>query len=162
MSYDAGHILGIGLGRNLTPHLAAELEFAYRKADVDMKGIIPQSFSGSVEAKALMLNGVYSFGPLGANRAWHPYVGAGLGRADLAVEELTADDSELLDDFEREHYGVAFQAMAGARYSVNSKIGIIGELRLFGMNGQGLENGWFSFETNYRTIDVLLGANYAF
>ena len=154
LNYDTGYLLGIAGGYNVTPNMAVELEYAYRNADADVKN------SGGVTAKtesnAWMVNGIYKFSPVGATQQLIPYVGGGLGMADINVEDLgvTADlDSD---------YQLAYQLIGGIGYAISPNLTLNTEARFFGINNQTIENDDGNFKMKYHTIDLLVGATYAF
>lgn len=153
LNYDTGYTLGVAGGFDLTPNVAVELEYAYRNTDADLKGT---SDKGTTESNAWMVNALYNFTSFGANGEWRPYVGAGLGVADLSVEKL-----DLSGDFDSD-YNFAYQLIGGIAYDVNPNWSLSGELRYFGLNDQDLSNSDYSFKTPFQTIDVLFGATYHF
>jgi opacity protein-like surface antigen len=155
LEYDTGYVLGIATGVNFTPNVAVELEYAYRNADAELKN--SGGDSGKTESNAFMVNALYKFTPLGANGEWQPYVGGGLGAADLNVESFDLIGGDLDSD-----YNFAYQVIGGVGYAVNPNLSLIGELRFFGINDQDFESDDLSFKSTYHTIDLLFGATYAF
>ena len=154
LSYDNGYTLGIAAGLGVTPNVAVELEYAYRKADAELKGT--GGDNGTTESNAWMANALYNFTPLGAAGEWKPYVGGGLGVADLNVEGL-----DLGGDFDSD-YNFAYQLIGGVGYQVTPTLTLPGEVRYFGINDQDLENNDLQFKTTYHTVDLLFGAQFAF
>ena len=106
---DTGYVLGAALGYDYTTNFALELEYAYRNAGT----------SGDSEAdassNALMLNVLYKFNPMGANGQIQPYIGGGLGVANLDVHEDEVGSFKTDGDF-------AYQAIAGVAYHVESDV----------------------------------------
>jgi opacity protein-like surface antigen len=154
LEFDTGYVLGFAAGLGVTPNVAVELEYAYRNADADLTG----GPSATTESNAFMVNALYKFTPLGATGQWTPYVGGGLGAADLAIEDLSFDIGGDLDS----DYNFAYQAIGGIGFAVNPNLSLFGEVRFFGINDQDLENDVYSFKTTYHTIDLLFGATYSF
>ena len=72
-----------------------------------------------------MLNALYKINGLGANGAWKPYFGGGLGWTNLQVD---IDD---VGDFERDS-SLGYQVMAGVGYEVAPQWTLLGEVRWFG------------------------------
>jgi opacity protein-like surface antigen len=156
LSYDTGYVLGVAAGLEVTPSIAVELEYAYRNADARLKDVGDRA--GSTESNAWMVNGLYSFAPLGPTGQWRPYTGGGLGAADLEVKEMSPSE---LDDFDSD-YNFAYQLIGGIAYDVNPNLSLNGELRFFGINDQDIENEFFKLKTTYQTFDVLVGDTYHF
>jgi opacity protein-like surface antigen len=154
LSYDTGYVLGLAAGVDLTPNVAMELEYAYRNADTELKD--SRGDSGTTESNAFMVNALYNFTPFGATGAWQPYVGGGLGVADLNVEGF-----DLGGDFDSD-YNFAYQVMGGVGYALNPNTSLFGEVRYFGVNDQDLENDDLKFKTTFQTMDLLFGVNYRF
>lgn len=154
LNYDTGYLLGVAGGYNVTPNIAVELEYVYRNTDADVKN--SGGVSATTESNAWMVNGVYKFSPVGATQQLIPYLGAGLGIADINVEDLgvTADvDSD---------YQLAYQLIGGIGYELTPNLTLNTEARFFGINNQTLENDDISFKSKYQTIDLLIGATYSF
>jgi opacity protein-like surface antigen len=155
LEYDTGYILGFAAGVDVTPNVAVELEYAYRNADAELKD--SGGDSGKTESNAFMVNALYKFTPLGATGQWTPYVGGGLGAADLNIEDFDLAGGDLDSD-----YNFAYQVIGGVGFAVNPNLSLIGELRFFGINDQDLESDDVSLKSTYHTIDLLVGATYSF
>lgn len=97
-----------------------------------------------------MVNAVYNFTGL-SNPQVVPYVGAGIGAAQLDYEGDTST------------WNFAYQAMAGVGYEVAPQWTIYGEGRWFATSdtkvwlGDGLAT-----DLSFGTFDLLIGAKYAF
>ncbi len=131
-SYDAGYLLGVALGYRVNRSVALELDYAYRRAkgefnfrlavdDGDDIEFEPQD--GDVTVNALMADAVYSFDSFGADMAWRPYVGAGLGSAWIDFDGDSADAA------------FAYQVMGGVSYQLNPNWSLFGEARWFSADG---------------------------
>ena len=155
LEYDTGYVLGFAAGVDITPNVAVELEYAYRNADAELRN--SNGDSGKTESNAFMVNALYNFTPLGATGQWQPYVGGGLGAADLNIESFDLVGGDLDSD-----YNFAYQVIGGIGYAVNPNLSLIGELRFFGINDQEFESDVLSLKTTYHTMDLLFGATYSF
>ena len=151
--FSNGYILGIAGGYNITPNVGLELEYAYRNADATFKDLT--SSKRTTESNAWMVNALYNFT---ASGPWQPYVGGGLGVADLNAEQIPGVAG---GDFDSD-YNFAYQLIGGVAYQLPSGWTLNGEARYFGINDQDLENGDLSFKTTYHTFDLLFGASYHF
>jgi opacity protein-like surface antigen len=156
LDFDTGYVLGIAGGVDLTPNLAVELEYAYRNADVSLTGL-GVDVDGRSESNAWMVNALYKMSPLGPTGQWQPYVGGGLGAADLNVEDLDLPGGDFDSD-----YNLAYQLIGGVAYNLNPNLSLTGEVRFFGINDQDIENDDLTFKTTYHTIDLLVGVLYRF
>jgi opacity protein-like surface antigen len=155
LDFSNGYVLGIAGGYEMTPNFAVELEYAYRSADADFTRDIQTADNRTTESNAFMVNALYNFTPHGP---WQPYVGGGLGVADLNVEQIpTAAGGDFDSD-----YNFAYQLIGGVGYELPSGWTLNGEARFFGINDQDLENDDLQFRTNYQTFDLLFGATYRF
>jgi opacity protein-like surface antigen len=155
LDYDTGYVLGVAGGYMFTPSIGVELEYAYRNADASFTNDGPNV---STASNAWMANALYYMTPMGPTGAWQPYVGGGLGVADLQVDDFPSDGG---GDFDSD-YNFAYQLIGGVAYNLTPQWRINGEVRFFGINDQDLENDVLSFKTPYHTLDLLIGATYSF
>lgn len=150
LDYDAGYTLGAAAGYAIRPDVAVELEIAYRAAD--LRG----GFYENATSTAVMVNGLYRFGQMGPEAAWRPYLGGGVGWANLDIS------TEWMQGFERSD-ALAYQLIGGVAYALTPEWSLTGEVRWFATDGGKLDGGrWMSLDTRFRTVDVLLGAAYRF
>jgi opacity protein-like surface antigen len=150
LDYDTGYTLGAAVGYNVMPSVAVELEYAYRAAD--LKGDI----FGDTSSNAVMANAIYKFPGMGAAGTVQPYIGAGLGWANV---DVSTDD---FGNFTRND-GFAYQLIGGVAYAVNPAVSLLGEVRWFGTDTGSVDgDDGVSFDTDFNTFDVLLGMTYSF
>ncbi len=102
-----------------------------------------------------MANAIYTFDGVGPNGAFRPYLGAGLGAADLDY------DPKGLKSFNSD-YNFAYQLITGVAYDVSPSLTLNGEIRYFGINDQTMENPDLNFKSTYHTFDALVGVTYHF
>lgn len=67
-----------------TDHLAAELRYLQSSADI-------HHASGDVDTKQYFLNGIYSFGKMGYESRFEPFLSAGVGRVDYKAPSVSKD-----------------------------------------------------------------------
>jgi len=157
-SYDTGYTLGAAVGYDFSPNWAVELEYAYRKADTTTRidGAVDDKFGGSTNSNAVMLNALYKFNPMGAAGAVQPYVGGGLGWANM---ESKIDS---IGSFKRDN-ALAWQLIGGVGYAVNPNWTLLGEVRYFATDSGTLSGpDSLSWNAKIETIDLLVGAAYNF
>jgi opacity protein-like surface antigen len=152
LDYDSGYILGAAAGYEVNPHVALELEYAYRNSDATLKNT---GASGTMKSNAFMANAIYKFDGIGPNGAFKPYIGGGLGAAD---QRYNPDGFGSLDG----DYNFAYQVITGVAYDVAPNWTLNGEVRYFGITDQTLENSDFGVKNSYGTFDALVGATYHF
>lgn len=94
--YKIGYAAGLQLGYDLGP-LRFDLDGSYRANDVDelkVNGTKAASIDGALEIKALMLNAYYDFE---SSSRVVPYLGAGIGIAEVSLDGFDANGIELVD-----------------------------------------------------------------
>jgi opacity protein-like surface antigen len=103
-----------------------------------------------------LANAIYKFTGLGATGQVQPYVGGGLGWANI---DVATDD---FGSFTRND-GFAYQLIGGVAYAVNPAVSLLGELRWFGTDKGKVEgDDGIHFDADFNTFDVLIGMTYSF
>lgn len=153
LDYDAGFVFGIAGGYNITPSVAIELEYSYRNADASID--TSDGVTGQVRSNAYMANAVYTFDPIDEAGAVKPFVGVGMGAADMDFEPDGA--GRLGGDFQ-----FAYQLMAGIGYQMNESWTLSGEVRFLSASNGDVSSEAAGFESSYQTFDALFGATYRF
>lgn len=155
--YDTGYTLGAALGYEYTPNFALEIEYAYRRADTttDIDGL--GDFGGDTNSNAVMFNALYKFSGMGATGAIQPYVGGGIGWANME------SDINNIGSFKRDN-AFAYQVMGGVGYDVTPNWTLLGEVRWFATDQGDLDgpDGLSWDGVAFETIDLLVGATYRF
>jgi opacity protein-like surface antigen len=150
LDYDTGYILGAAVGYNYTPNIGLELEYAFRQAD--LKGQV----SGDTRSNALMVNAIYRLDGMGADAAFMPYFGAGIGAANVDVQSNDAGSFDNNGLF-------AWQLIGGVGYRVTPQWTVMGEARWYSVNSGSLDgSNDFSLDAGFESFDFLLGAAYSF
>ena len=157
-NYDTGYTLGVAVGYDFAPNWAMELEYGYRKADTTTRidGAVGDKFGGSTNSNAVMLNALYKFNPMGATGAVQPYLGGGLGWANM--------ESKIsgIGSFKRDN-ALAWQLIGGVGYAVSPDWTLLGEIRYFATDSGTLSGpGSLSWDAKLETFDLLVGAAYNF
>ncbi|WP_347140842.1 outer membrane beta-barrel protein [Paracoccus sp. SSK6] len=154
--HDTGYTLGIAVGATVMPNLAVELEYAYRKADFTVRDRDEgDQTDGDTSAKALMVNALYMFDSMGPTGAIQPYLGAGIGAANV---EKSAGGQ----DFDGDGL-LAYQLIGGVGYTVNPNVNLFAEGRWFQTESDKFEGpDQESFDGKFETFDLLVGVRFAF
>lgn len=151
--FDEGYGVGAAIGRwfDAQRHWRAEVEFAYRENDFDRIG---RRGGGDAElsSQAYMVNGYYDFRP---NASFSPYVGAGVGIADVEVEDVPFSGGRLDD----EDSVFAYQFIGGVGYGLTERVDLFGELRYLATDEPRFNGGQ---ELDYETVNALAGIRYSF
>ena len=154
--HDTGYTLGMAVGAAVVPNLAVELEYTYRKADFTVRDRDEgDQTDGDTSAKALMVNALYMFDSMGPTGAVQPYLGAGIGAANV---EKSAGGQ----DFEADRL-LAYQLIGGVGYRVNPNVSLFAEGRWFQTESDKFEGpDQESFDGKFETFDLLVGVSFAF
>lgn len=165
-NYDTGYTLGASIGYLYTPNFALEFEYAYRDADATGKltsggATVDRDNSGSTRSNSLMLNALYVFDGMGADAAVTPYVGGGIGGANVRTN-MFADVTDSGGNWKADEV-FAYQLIGGVGYEVAPNVTLFGEARWFATQSTDFDGpGDLNFDGSFETFDVLLGAAYNF
>lgn len=154
--HDTGYTLGVAVGAAVSPNVSMEIEFVSRNADFTVTDRDEgDQANGDTSASALMINALYVFDGMGATGAVRPYVGAGVGGADIEMSAggQSFDSGTLL----------AYQFIGGLDYKLNPSTSLYAEGRFFqtesgefaGPDGEG-------FDGEFTTFDVIVGMRFVF
>lgn len=150
--FDGGFGVGVAYGRwfDTQRHWRGEVELSYRENDVDdVSGV---GSDGAFNALTGMVNGYYDFLP---DARLSPYVGVGVGYADVEADGVGLAGGGELDDDD----GVfAYQAMVGANYQLTSNVDFFGEVRYLDTDDPEFDGR----ESEYETFTGLAGVRYRF
>jgi opacity protein-like surface antigen len=154
--HDTGYTLGAAVGAAFTPNISMEIEYAYRSADFTVRDRDEgDRANGDTSANAFMFNAFYAFDVMGATGAFQPYLGGGIGGANVQMSAGGQDfDADTL---------LAYQLIGGVGYELNPNVSLYAEGRWF-----QTESGKFdgpdgeSFNGEFETFDLLVGVRYVF
>jgi opacity protein-like surface antigen len=144
--------------------LRYEAEFMYRDTNVDKiliggSPIANRSKSGSASTVSGMANLLFDIMP---GQMLSPYVGGGIGWADLSLDRVRSGTQTVVNDSE----GVfAYQALVGLNYDFNPKWGMTAEYRYFATENAKfnvLPPGGFNGNSLYGSHNISLGVKYNF
>ncbi|MDW7645074.1 MAG: outer membrane beta-barrel protein [Desulfuromonadales bacterium] len=165
VDFDAGNALTFALGYDFGtkhPEIGVgrlELELAVREVplkETDFTGVLATA-EGDLEVRSLMLN---SFGESRDNLPWIPYIGLGVGVAEMRLENAIAAGAPFVDDTD---VVFAFQAGAGVGFMVSDPLTLD-----FGYRFQGTTKPEFTaangekFELEHYSHLFLVGARVTF
>jgi opacity protein-like surface antigen len=157
--YDTGYALGAAVGAAFTPNISMEIEYVYRSADVTIRDRDDDDDSsranGDTSANAFMFNALYVFDGLGATGAVQPYLGGGIGGANVetSIPGQNYDADTLL----------AYQVIGGVGYELNPNVTLYAEGRWFQTESGEFDGpGGDNFDGDFETFDLLVGIRYVF
>lgn len=161
--FDAGYRLAAALGYDYGL-LRLEGEFAYRENDVDsFSGRFlgtPFAFAadGDVSATSFMFNG---FWDLETGSPMTPYLGAGIGLANVSYDDVVDDvGAPFIDD---DDTVLAFQFAAGLAFEVTPVLTLDLGYRYFATDDPELEDAFGdSLETEYKSHNASVGLRFMY
>lgn len=139
---DTGWMVSGAAGREIGDGFRAESEVLY----LDSQG--GHAGAGDLKTIAGMVNGYYDFNHQGA---WRPFVGAGVGFAQVKVDGGPSDGDDT---------GFAYQFKVGVAHPFNDRL--TGEVayRYFGVNGLEFGRGPSRLDGDFSTQAVTVGLRY--
>ncbi len=153
--FSSGAITGGAFGYDYAGPWRAEVEYTYRSSSLDRLGGATTT-KGDYASTAIMVNGLYSFSPIGQ---FEPYIGAGIG----TTREVDFDVKGGANAGQYSASGsLAFQAIGGAEFKLGEKWSGFGEVRVFGIDSPSLKGANRTLRADYRTVDVLFGVSRRF
>jgi opacity protein-like surface antigen len=160
--FDTGFNMGVAVGYDYGP-ARLEAEVAYRQNDFDkFKGQFlgfgfEDSADGDVSATSLMVNAYWDL-PTGGPIT--PYIGGGVGFANVSFNEVEDLGFEFIDDDDNV---LAYQAAAGIAFDINPNLALDLGYRYFATEDPELEDDFGDeFETEYDSHNVSLGLRFMF
>jgi outer membrane protein OmpA-like peptidoglycan-associated protein len=164
VSLDEGWLGALRGGYAFPQGFRLEGELAYRDNDFQDEGALDQG--GSSTVWSLMANGYWDFNKGGA---WQPYVGIGLGWADVEVDGADVDPDPAVS-FEGSQGVFAWQGMVGIGWAVSQQLMLDLGYRYFSADGvefdvavDTLPDPTFAeLEGDYDQQAVTLGLRYSF
>lgn len=155
---DDGYIAGAAIGTRMGPW-RGEIEALYAENGVKnntVNGVGAINPDGKSQLTAGMVNGYYDFG----KARFKPYVGGGVGYANLKMNNVRGGGVTLADDDDNVF---AYQGMAGVSYELNPCWSINGEYRYVGTNDAEINTfGGGKSKVSYDSNNVLIGLSYKF
>ncbi|MBM3598606.1 MAG: OmpA family protein [Alphaproteobacteria bacterium] len=151
-----------------------ELEIGYRRNILDTMNVrndngIPAaagqaaqsgtspSAGGDASSLAVMANLLYDFN---TGTAWEPYLGVGLGTAQVQYNTVRGGGVGYVDDTD---WKLAYQLIAGLAYWFDPNWAITADYRFFGTTDPRFsDRRGQSFESEYQSHSVLVGLTYRF
>jgi opacity protein-like surface antigen len=155
---DDGYIAGAAIGSKMGPW-RAEIEALYSENDVksnNLNGAALAGVDGKTKLTAGMVNGYYDFG----QARFKPYVGGGVGYANVKLDNYRGGGTTLADDDDNV---LAYQGIAGVSYELNPCWSINGEYRYIGTNDAEINTfGGGKSKVAYDSNNVMVGLSYKF
>jgi opacity protein-like surface antigen len=123
--YETGIAWSLAGGYRLGPHWRLELEGTGRNHLLGSSSPAGSEAEGRLQVSAAMANVYRDFEPFGP---WRPYVGLGVGLADVGLKGYSVNGAPLVNDRER---AAAFQVIGGIRYDIDERWALTADYRYF-------------------------------
>lgn len=173
---DTGFNFGGVVGYRVFPSFRVEAEVTYRNNDADKLAIASDGGIGNavgvgdldgqtVDARgdtssiSGMINGWFDV-PVGGRIPFTPYLGGGIGLANVDYDNIRIMGQTALDD---DDTVFAWQLGAGVRYPLTEAVNLSLDYRYFATSDPDLRSiAGEEFEGEYNSHNVILGATYSF
>lgn len=161
IEFDSGFGAGLALGYSLGNGLRTELEYAYRKNDVeDVDPNAVGADSGDVKLQTIMANVAYDL-PVELLGFARPYAGVGLGYGMAEYNQVRDLGGFTIDD---DGNGLAYQAFGGLGFNITPRFQATLEYRYVGTDESELATTTSNVNSDlgYGAHNIMLGARYQF
>lgn len=168
LDFDTGSLFAGQLGYRFSGtrvgRFRVEAELSHRENDVDQIVFngIDRSGGGEEEVLAGLMNLFYDFN--GISKRLKPFVGAGLGFANIDAD--VSYPGAFIDD---DDTTLAYQAIAGVEYRLTKEISLIGDARYFALDDPELTRfggpapvDFVDLSSEYDSFTLSLGLRYNF
>ena len=153
--YHASGSLGMSLGA-----LRVEGEVAYRESKVSQATVAGATFgaSGDVSALSFMGNVFYDFK---SKSPWTPYVGTGIGAAQLSFSDVLGSTALRVDD---DDLVLAYKFEAGLALELDDNMDLFANYHYFATTDPEFTNSvtLSKFQTGYKSHNLGVGLSFRF
>ncbi|MDH3998599.1 MAG: outer membrane beta-barrel protein, partial [Desulfuromonadales bacterium] len=150
MSFDTGFGLTGAVGTTFENGTRVEVEVGYYDNDINelkFDGFGTRKVDGDIQVISAMANGYLNFSE---NWMFSPFVGAGLGAANIKVDPYLINNEE--DDV------FAYQVMLGAAAPLDETLTVDFQYRFFGVNDPDFKD----YEFEYSSHNLMVGIRKSF
>lgn len=155
--FDVGFLGGFTAGRLFENGLRSELEIRYSENDFDQTragGGGSSSASGDVSSIALMANLFYDFNKDGT---FHPYVGGGVGGAQVSVNDFGTGGGDIFDG---DDIVFAYQGGAGLAFDLTDRLTVDAGYRYFATDDANFRDSGNDVDFEYTQHIAMLSLRY--
>ena len=122
VTYDLGYSAGVQVGYAFGgPRVEFEYNYRNNGASTIATSVGTQSASGSLTSNNFMVNVLYDFD---TGSQWTPYIGLGLGVADVSANNITSGSVSPSSYLDGTSSKFAVQFIFGVEYAVSDKMGV--------------------------------------
>jgi len=157
-SFDTGYGLGLAGGYNFDMfRLEGELFYKTNSFEEVSTGGGSLPADGDVSALGLMVNAYYDF----KNQSrFTPFIGGGIGMAQVSIKDLTIGGSAIADD---DDAVFAYQGIAGVGYSITQALTLDLTYKYTAtLDPEFTDVTGVPFEAEYQSHNIMLGARFNF
>jgi len=158
IQYDGGWAVSGAAGLRILDFYRLELEISHRENDVSNWYWCCNGSNGSAHVTAYMVNGYYDF-PVFPYTGFVPFIGAGVGRAQISRNVQFFDGSTLSDS---SGHALAYQAIGGLEFPlIPRRLSTTLEFRYLGSSGPTFQDvGGFGYKADYNSYTFTIGLRY--
>lgn len=170
--YNTGYTAAFRVGDRIDRHWRGEWEIAYASNDVsqltlnkavsNFKAGVHGDVSGSEAAITGTANILYDFTP---GRAFHPYIGVGIGITRLSMQDITAKNvsAQNVTIVNDSTVAFAYQGIAGIELDITPTTAVYFDYHyLAAVNPRFTDTAGYDFSSAYKSNNFSLGLRYFF
>lgn len=165
--YNTGYTAAFRVGDRIDRHWRGEWEIAYASNDVsqltlnkavsNFKAGVHGDVSGSEAAITGTANILYDFTP---GRAFHPYIGVGIGVTRLSLHDVSAQNVTIVND---STVAFTYPGIAGIELDITPTTAVYFDYHyLAAVNPRFTDTAGYDFSSAYKSNNFSLGLRYFF
>lgn len=161
-TFDTGYGISLKIGTQIN-QLRIEGQVQYTENDLDKLrvstglGTVAREAGGDVSATAFTANAVWVLAP---QQKFHPYIGAGVGFAEVAINDATISGIKLADDSDTVF---AYQLMAGVEVEVAPQAAVYAGYHYLATSDPEFQDAsGNSFQAEYASHNIAVGLRLSF
>lgn len=157
-SFDTGYGMSIKFGTQVDQlRIEAQVQYAENDLDEVVANGTNNNASGELAVTALTANAVWVMAP---REDFHPYVGAGVGVADLSINNAQLPNSVFIDDSDTVF---AYQFIAGVELAMSPQVAVYAGYHYLATSDPEFETAdGDTLRTEYSAHRIAAGLRYSF
>lgn len=157
-SFDTGYDVSLKVGTQINQlRIEGQVQYAENDLDEIRAGSVVANASGDISVTAFTANAIWVLAP---QQKFHPYIGAGAGFAEVALNDVSAGGTKVADDSDTVF---AYQLMVGVEVDVAPRAALYaGYHYLATADPEFQDVGGSNFEAEYASHNIAVGLRYSF